>query len=241
MRDKLDANADHFPTARQRLATIKGWCSGEAAGHLLHRSRPGASEPYQDAEDVIKHLKLIYDDVNKDQRAMSKFRKLQMKNSDKFQKFLSDFTYLAQEADVPKRSWKEELYQRLPPLLQGQAMAVIDDPETDFQAFSRYCTRRANRIEEQIANRKTFGPSKPLGEKSTGEKPAGRTDRQNTPTAAGQSEKKGFSCYTCKQPGHLARNCPMKNQEGDVKVYELPDSDDDATSKKNKDSGNASP
>ncbi|RMJ25469.1 hypothetical protein PHISP_03661 [Aspergillus sp. HF37] len=143
----------------------------------LEASRPGASEPYQDAEDVIKHLKLIYDNVNKDQRAMPKFRKLQMKNSDKFQKSLSDFTYLAQKADIPKRTWKEELYQRLPPLLQGQAMAVVDDPETEFQAFSHYCTRRANRIEEQIANRKTFGSNKPPGEKTTGETLAVKTDR----------------------------------------------------------------
>ncbi|RMJ20655.1 hypothetical protein PHISP_08475 [Aspergillus sp. HF37] len=60
---------------------------------------------------------MIYDDVNKDQKAMSRFRKLQMKISDNFQKFLSEFTYLAQEAEVPKRSWKEELYQKLPPSL----------------------------------------------------------------------------------------------------------------------------
>ncbi|RJE17280.1 hypothetical protein PHISCL_10383, partial [Aspergillus sclerotialis] len=99
VRDKLDANSDHFPTARQRLAFVKGRCSGEAASHLLHRSRPGAADPYDDAEDVIQHLKMIYDDVNKDQKAMSRFYKLQIKNSDNFQKFLSEFTYLAQEAE----------------------------------------------------------------------------------------------------------------------------------------------
>jgi hypothetical protein len=82
--DRLAANADHFPTAALRLAAVKGWCGGEAANHLIHCSKPDSNDPYTDAEDVIQHLKLIYDDVNKEEKAKAKFHKLIMKSYDNF-------------------------------------------------------------------------------------------------------------------------------------------------------------
>lgn len=93
VRDKLAANSDHFPTARQRLVFVKSYYSGQAPSHLLHRSRPGAVDAYEDAEDVIQHLRLIYDMDDKGQRARSKSRKLvRLKASYRFQSFLSEFT-----------------------------------------------------------------------------------------------------------------------------------------------------
>jgi hypothetical protein len=82
--DYLAANADHFPTIALRLAAVKGWCGGEAANYLIYCSKPDSDDPYTDVEDVIQHLKLIYDDVNKEEKAKAKFHKLIMKPCDNF-------------------------------------------------------------------------------------------------------------------------------------------------------------
>lgn len=59
-----------------------------------------------------------------------------MRASDRFQQFLSESIYLAQEPEIMKRYWKEEHYQRLQPKLHNQVIHVqVDNPDIEFQMF----------------------------------------------------------------------------------------------------------
>lgn len=130
--DKLAANADHFVNEAQRLAYVKSRCSGRAAEHIIARCREGAVEPYQTVKDLTNHLALIYLNVNRSREAKQKFRSLYIKKNQKFQDFLSEFTYLAQESNFSKEEWKDELYHRLYSKLQIIMVDQANDTEVGF-------------------------------------------------------------------------------------------------------------
>lgn len=55
LQDKLEANADHFPTTQQQIAYVCSLVSGEAATHLQARRKRTAANtnPFIDAQQVI--------------------------------------------------------------------------------------------------------------------------------------------------------------------------------------------
>ena len=66
--------------------------------------------PYEDSTDMLKHLKTIYNNLNRVTTAKNQFWQLYMKLSDWFHNFLSEFLYLAAEAGVSNDDLKDELY-----------------------------------------------------------------------------------------------------------------------------------
>jgi hypothetical protein len=67
---------------------------------------------------MLKHLEKISQDANKEANAKREFRKLNMRATDKFQDFLTNFLHLAGEAQIPatmysplykhtKKSWRQ--------------------------------------------------------------------------------------------------------------------------------------
>ncbi|RJE27568.1 hypothetical protein PHISCL_00154 [Aspergillus sclerotialis] len=150
---KLATNADYYTSPIQRLATVKRRGLGDAANHLLSRSRPNARDPYLDPE-VIQHLKPIQKHVNKKHTAIAQLRTIQMKTGEKFQECLIMLSYCAQEADMPKDRWKEELHRlKLLPVPQNQGIIMRQNDSINFAAFSLQCTRRSKTIEERLAVR----------------------------------------------------------------------------------------
>jgi len=117
--NKLEANADHYPTALARMQYVKSMCEGEAADHLLPRFRKDSPQRYRDINDIIEHLKTIYYNANHVTSATRAFQRLYM-NDTKFQIFLSKFVLNAQEAELPATQWKDELYERLSSKMQRQ-------------------------------------------------------------------------------------------------------------------------
>jgi hypothetical protein len=70
-----------------------------------------------------------------------------MKTTDKFQDFLSEFSYLAQESGLAEPEWKEELYYRINADLQRSMMRESTNRGYGFQEFSEVCTHMANYLE----------------------------------------------------------------------------------------------
>ena len=239
IQDKLAANADHYPTPTMRLAYIKSRCGGRAAEHLMTRSRDEAPNKYKDATDVIDHLKTIYQDVNRVITAKAKFRQLYMKPSDRFQEFLSDFSYYAQESSLAESEWKEELYQRISTNMQRQLMRESNDTGLDFSGFAAECTRVANRL-EQISlrdqrgrNQGNINSGRASNREATSTGQRGGSTLANT-TVTSQTAKppggltaearaqlmKEGKCFNCKERGHLSRDCPHKKKAAELKALE---------------------
>ena len=104
MRNKLKANADHYNTEALRVAYVENRVGGKVAVN-----------PDTTAEEMLKHLETISQDAN---NAKREFRKLNMRATDKFQDFLTNFLHLAGEAQISatmysplykhtKKSWRQ--------------------------------------------------------------------------------------------------------------------------------------
>jgi hypothetical protein len=245
IKDKLAANEDHYPTPSLRLAYVKSRCGGRAAEHLITRSRDEALNKYTDSIDVLDHLKTIYQDVNRVIFAKGKFRNLYMKPADKFQDFLSEFSYLAQESGLSEPEWKEELYHRINVEMQRAVMRESTDEGYGFRDFSEVCTRMANRL-EQISLKEQRGKNQTSQTTSakttnretthTAAKPSSIGRTQSTNIAAGVQGRlttkdrahllEAGKCFYCKQKGHIARECPIKKDTADLKALEQPDQSD---------------
>lgn len=242
MEDKLTANADRYPTPALRLAYVKSRCGGRAAEHIISRSRSKAMNQYQDAADIFDHLKTIFQDVNRIVNAKAKYRRLFMKASDKFQDFLSDFSYLAQESDLAESEWKEELYYKLHPGLQRLVIKESNDSLLDFAGFVTACTQTANRLEmissqeQRLKNRlQDTGVRPSLQEPSnrtvSARIPSTTLSRPPPPRVGGLSSEaktqlmKEGKCFYCKEVGHLSRECPIlvKKRAAELKALALSD------------------
>jgi hypothetical protein len=246
IKDKLAANEDHYPTPALRLAYVKSRCGGRAAEHLITRSREEAVNRYTDSIDILDHLKTIYQDVNRVILAKGKFRRLYMKTADKFQEFLSEFSYLAQESGLSEPEWKEELYHRINADLQRSVMRESTDEGYGFREFSKVCTRMANRLEQisikeqrgrNQTGQTTLGKSPNRETTHTAAKPSSSGRTQSTNIAAGVQGRlttkdrtqlmRAGKCFYCKQGGHIAWDCPIKKDTADLKALEQPDQSDD--------------
>jgi len=155
---KLSANKDHFDTPELRIAYVVSRSKQRARRYIIPRLRTDAVNKYQDAQEILDHLKSIYNDPNWTINAQNQFRRLSMKTSDEFHDFYSEFLYLAAEANVPEESWKEELYQKLTIKLQQLTIPEAVNTNGTFQQFSDYCSQTANRLEMIIARNRRIRP-----------------------------------------------------------------------------------
>lgn len=231
--NKLETNADHYPTALSRMQYIKSMCEGEAADHLVPRFKKDSPERYSDADDIIEHLKTIYHDANLASKAKRKLRRLFM-NDAKFQDFLSQFVLTAQEAELPASQWKDELYERLSPEMQKQLVKASYDDDMTYRDFIRECHQTANRLEIIVENEKRAPKGRGNKNGNSGGSVKDTTKDTSTPNKPKDgkgkvkipwSEKKQLmaegKCFKCKMTGHMEGQCPFNEQSTpDLKALE---------------------
>lgn len=212
MTQKLEANSDHFDTRQLRRAYVASRCDGKARKHITPRLRTDASNRYEDSDDMLEHLRTIYDDPNRVTIAKNQFRSLYMKTGDKFHDFLSEFLYLAAEAGVAEEDWKDELYHRLTTELQKLTM-VEKIKEGSFNEFSSSCSQTANYLEiinHRHQRNRAFTPSSNRGSTAKGTTLTDSPVKKEEDTDYRNQLLKQGKCFTCFQHGHLSRDCPKK-------------------------------
>jgi hypothetical protein len=236
MKEKLEANADHYDTPQLRIAYVVSRTKGEARSHVIERRKDSSPDKYRDASDIFEHLHIVYNDVNKTLVAREKLRKLFLRQSDKFHTFLSEFLRLAAETKIPKEEWKEELHRRLTVELQKMTAAKLDEEDVPFKAFAEHCSRMASRlglINGRAQRSRTFETRTAHTSSSTSwskapsakaSSPAIKVERDSgqimsiSAEAHEQLMRQG-KCFGCQEFGHIRKNCP-KARVSQLKVME---------------------
>ena len=251
MKDKLETNADHYPTDRKQLAYLKTRLGGKASRQLQPRFREDARQPITWPEGVYEYLTKAFGDLNRKHTARAKFRTL-IQGSKPFAEFWGEFQYLAAELDHSDDTLIEELESKLTPSLQRQMINGDEEP-TDLYDFARRCQRadeklrRVNATFPQGPRRSqttsltitmnTFVANRKPGLRLESGKLAKRArpnrdarTRTRSPTFSAEKEKmltEGL-CFRCHQPGHLAKDCPQ--QVPRVNVVDEDEKDDSESS-----------
>ena len=225
---KLSGNADHFPTESLKLAYIVSRLSGDAAKHTAPRLREGSVVAYQTSQDLLDHLKEIYEDPGRVDKARQQFKSLYMKQSESFHDFYTRFLHLSAEAQISTTELLYELNDKLSFDLRSQVMGRFLDKPT-LTEFARWCQATDDQI-KTIASKKDRVRNKP-GTARNSPAPSTMPDRtisttsNTTRTVSGNNDirpqysdpdKQALSrigaCFQCKKPGHLAKFCPDKNR-----------------------------
>ncbi|KAI2694757.1 transcriptional regulator family: Zinc finger, CCHC-type [Penicillium roqueforti] len=223
IRQKLEANSDHYPLPVHRKIYVQSRCEGKAQLHIAPRMSATSSNPYLDAEDIIAHLRTVFANPNRKTEAYTNYHKLQMKPRDDFTDFLAEFMQLAEEAAVVEENRKRDLYLKLPYLLQTQVMWAVNQDLVSFDAFVQTCHSMAHEIslqqEKKTVNRARAAPAAggSGGTQTATTTYTPRIKKEPSASYAGNmttTEREALmregKCFYCKEKGHMTRDCPKK-------------------------------
>lgn len=234
---KLEGNADHFSTEPLRLAYVVSRLTGDAAKHTAPRLRVGGINKYGTAQELLDHLREIYEDPDRRDKARQKFKSLYMKQSDNFHDFYTKFLHLASEAEIGTSELSYELNDKLSLSLRAQVMTKFLEKPT-LAEFARYCTNVDTQLKvisgkrERVVRNQSIPFAAKLPTVSSSLKSA------NTPSATttvvststplrarpqySDPEQQKLSnigaCFSCGKTGHLSKFCPTKNRIATVEV-----------------------
>jgi Zinc knuckle len=223
IKNKLKVNVDHYPTEAMKIAYVEGRTGDKAARHLAPRMKEGSVGEYRNVDEVFKHLETVFNDPNKTVNARRKFRAMQMKPSDPYHEFLTEFLHLADEACIPPDQLKEELYEKLTYRLK-EAMMFHRGSSGTFEEFSTYCSHAANTIQsiaearaQTTTKTSTIGGRKEIPRRQT----SGSETKSVAPLGKEKQEmmKRGL-CFNCGEHGHLNRDCPRRKKAAELKAME---------------------
>ncbi|KAI2732919.1 hypothetical protein DTO013F2_10515 [Penicillium roqueforti] len=228
IRQKLEANADHYPLPVHRKLYVQSRYEGKAQLHITPRISATSNNPYADAEDIIVHLRTVFTNPNRRAEAYTAYHKLKMKPKEDFTDFLAKFMQLTEEAAVVKENRKRDLYSKLPYLLQSQVIWAVNQETVPFDAFTQSCQSMSHEISLQQEAKGTararattaFGSGVRTTANQSGFTP--RIKREGTASSSRLSAteretliKEGRYFY-CKEKGHITFECPKKKANAAV-------------------------
>jgi hypothetical protein len=246
IKNKLRANADHFPTEEDKIAYVFNRTAGNAQKHLSPRIDEDSPVQFTAATQMIQHLASIYVNPNKARDARYKYNKLLMKSSDLFREFQTTFLYLAGEGQIHESNLRMDLFDKITPQLQERLAATLEDLDT-YEKFATRCLSldtELRRIHARIERQKRFTkenkavittaapkitpptnltvlPSTPIFPRTT--TPASTRTPTTEPTARQLTpglHPQPLSCFNCKATGHVSRECPEPKRKLNINDIE---------------------
>lgn len=231
MENKLEVNADHFPTDRARQAYIESRLGGTAAREIAPYLQATHPEPLDTSARLLAHLWNEYRDPLAKDRARSDFNKLELRPGGDYLAFKNNFVRLAGESGKPRSEWKSEFHGKiLIAALRTALAAAYVDPNTTFDQYTRLgaeisyanqqareaaAERRQETPKTNKGNQKRNNPAGVGGSKAG----AGRNNNGNktanklTPDEVRKLYEEG-RCFNCKERGHKSHECPRSSGGG---------------------------
>ncbi len=212
--DKLDANANHYPTEKIRIAYVISRLGGDADQQTYAKRRVGASSPYQSLSELLKHLKGIYEDQDLIRKCRREYVALKQLNKP-FSSFYSEFTRISSFLNYDDTTLMNDIQDKINNRLQD-ALSVcliefssLDKLKTFLQGVNNkqrvnYQLRDEQRTVKSVAaSKKRFVPSSTSASAST----TSYVRLATFSTFEPERPRMPITCFNCKVPGHLSKNC----------------------------------
>ncbi len=214
--DKLDANADHYPTEKIRIAYVVSRLGGDADQQTYAKRRVGAPSPYQSLSELLKHLEGIYEDQDLIRKCRREYVALKQLNKP-FSSFYSEFTRIFSFLNYDDTTLMDDIQDKINNRLQD-ALSVcpiefssLDKLKTFLQGVdnkqrANYQLRGEQRTVKPVAaSEKRFVPSS-----TPASAPATSYVRPATfSTPEPERPRMSITCFNCKASGHLSKDCPQ--------------------------------
>ncbi len=212
--DKLDVNADHYPTEKIRIAYVVFRLEGDADQQTYAKRRVDAPSLYQSLSELLKHLKGIYEDQNLIRKCRREYVALKQLNKP-FSSFYSEFTRIFSFLNYDDTTLMNDIQDKINNRLQD-ALSVcpiefssLDKLKTFLQGVNNkqranYQLRGEQRTVKPVAaSEKRFVPSSTPASATSYVRPA------TFSTPEPERSRMPIICFNCKVPGHLSKDCPQ--------------------------------
>ncbi|SLM34594.1 hypothetical protein LPUS_03431 [Lasallia pustulata] len=137
IQDKLEVNADYYPTALSQIAYITSRVEGDAAEHVYGRRRDGATKPYTSVNKLLEHLAGIYEDQDVKLTAQNAYKNFRMGTTESFATFYSNFAQITSMLPYDEHTLMDDLKDRLVRQLQD-ALALCGADFEDMTSLKAY-------------------------------------------------------------------------------------------------------
>ena len=237
MRGKFEINWDHYPTDRSKLIYAENRVRGKTLQHLEPCLRLNSITPFATIEDLFNHLEDIFGNPHRKKHDIEKFRDLKM-GASSFNDFYSEFIRLASDLEYTLEMLIREFKHKLTPRLQDRLNSGVE-LSTSISTLAKRCLsiyeqmQATDRIRDRTKSQTTrttsasasIRPVVPPYQRSVTNThaniPFSRlssfTMRTMTPTPQHLDEErarlmKEGRCFSCKERGHTAYDCPRKGK-----------------------------
>ncbi len=210
--DKLDANANHYPTEKIRIAYVVFRLEGDADQQTYAKRRVDAFSSYQSLSELLKHLKEIYEDQDLTRKCRRKYVALKQLNKP-FSSFYSEFTrifsFLNYDDVILMNDIQDKINNRLQDALSVCLIefSSLDKLKTFLQGVNNKQRANYQLRGEQRTVKSVAAPEKRFVPSSTSASAASYVRLATFSTPEPERPRMSIICFNCKVPGHLSKDC----------------------------------
>jgi hypothetical protein len=124
LEDKLENNADWWPTERARIGYVFSQTKGRAQKQLLPRMNRKSPDRWQSVDEMLDHLDLGFRDHFEKEKAADQYARHRQQAGEDFNDFHSEFSRLATTGEIPPSVWRADLYRKLNRTFQDRLMST---------------------------------------------------------------------------------------------------------------------
>ncbi len=213
MNDKLQANIDHFNNENTCIVYVISRLEDDAAEHIFAWCQHDASHSYISIDELFKHLKEIYDKLNRNRKCRREYNALRQAEKS-FNVFYFNFMKLFSYLEYDDRTLMNDLQNKINNRLQN-ALSVCSENFTSLTRLRIFLqdVNNKQRVNYQLRSqlRTVIIKVTAVSDKRVATLLSVMTSIidyvKSIFSSISESARSSIICYTCKISNHLFKNC----------------------------------
>ncbi len=213
MNDKLQTNIDHFNNENTCIVYVISRLEDDAAEHIFAWCQHDASHSYISIDELFKHLKEIYDKLNRNRKCRREYNALRQAEKS-FNVFYFDFMKLFSYLEYDDHTLMNDLQNKINNCLQN-ALSVCSENFTSLTRLRIFLqdVNNKQRVNYQLRSqlRTVIIKVTVVSDKRAATSLSVMTSIidyvKSIFSSISESARSSIICYTCKISNHLFKNC----------------------------------